>query len=183
MNPWLVDFYNNWTAKQQAIVGLDLSHVYDKYMTSFVIYNNLYNQIPAKLIANGVVMPNRIFDNKAATEYVVQFLGANDILSEITNNNLDNAITTVIDLIDNEVFYIKIGYNGRQRNEDLKILADLRSNNSTRKAVAVLQVVYYVRCNMFHGHKDFQEYQRTLIEPLTRILTVLNPMLFTRLNV
>lgn len=99
MNPWLIDFYNNWTTKQQAIVGQDLSHVYDKYMTSFVIYNNLYNQIPAKLIAKGVVMPNRFFDNKAATEYVVQFLNANDILSEITNNNLDNAIDTVIDLI------------------------------------------------------------------------------------
>ncbi|MEO6102522.1 MAG: hypothetical protein ABIP44_02655 [Pseudoxanthomonas sp.] len=183
MNPWLIDFYNNWTLKVQGIVGQDPSHVYDKYMTSFVIYNNLYNQIPGKLVASGVVVPNRIFDNKAATEYVVKFLGAGDILTEFTNNNLDGDIQTIIDLIDQEVFYIRINFNGRQRNEDLKILADLKSNNATKKATGILQVAYYVRCNIFHGHKNFQEYQRILVEPLTQIISVLNPMLFNRLNV
>jgi hypothetical protein len=117
MNSLLIDFYNNWNLKAQSIVGHDLSHVYDKYMTSFVIYNNLYNQIPDKVVAGGIAVPARIFDNKAATEYVVQFLGAANILTELSNNNLDGDIEAIIDLIDQEVFYIKINYNGRQRNE------------------------------------------------------------------
>ena len=41
----------------------------------------------------------------------------------------------------------------------------------------------FARKGVDFTQEDFQEYQRTLIEPLTRILTVLNPMLFTRLNV
>lgn len=182
MNQWFTDFYNNWTAKVQAIVGQDLSHVYDKYMTSFVIYNNLYNQIPDRLVANGVAVPNRILDNKAATDFVIQFIGADNILTEIANNNLNNDVNAIIDLIENEVFYIKINRDGRQRNEDLKILADLKSDNPNRKAKGILQVIYYVRCNIFHGHKDFQEYQRILVEPLTKILSILNPLLYNRLT-
>jgi hypothetical protein len=182
MNPWLIDFYDNWTIKVQSIVGQDLTHVYDKHMTSFVIYNNIYNQIPDKLVTNGIAVPKRIFDNKAATDYVVQFLGAANILSEITNSNLDSDVDAIISLIEQEVFYIKINRDGRERNEDLRILADLKSNNANRKAKGVLQVIYYVRCNIFHGHKDFQEYQRILIEPLTRVLGALNPLLFNRLN-
>jgi hypothetical protein len=110
-------------------------------------------------------------------------LGAGDILTEFTNKNLDGDIKTIIDLIDQEVFYIKVNFNGRQRNEDIKILADLKSNNATKKATGILQVAYYVRCNIFHGHKNFQEYQRILVEPLTKIISALNPMLFNRLNV
>lgn len=182
MNQWFTDFYNNWTTKVQSIVGQDLSHVYDKYMTSFVIFNNLYNQIPDRLVASGVAVPNRIQDNKAATDFVIQFIGADTLLTEISNNNLDNDVNAIIALIENEVFYIKINRDGRQRNEDLKILADLKSNNPSRKAKAILQVIYYVRCNIFHGHKDFQEYQRILVEPLTKILSVLNPLLYNRLT-
>ena len=182
MNQWLTDFYYNWTRKVQSIVGQDLSHIYDKYITSFVIYNNLYNQIPDRLVASGIAVPNKIFDSRAATDFVIQFIGADVILTEIANNNLDKDISTIIELIEHEAFYIKINRDGRQRNEDLKILADLKSNNPTRKAKGVLQVIYYVRCNIFHGHKDFQEYHRTLVEPLTRILSVLNPLLYNRLT-
>ena len=178
----LIDFYNNWTAKVAGIAGQDLSSIYDKYITSFVIYNNLYNQVPDKLIASGQSVPSRIFDNKAATILVVQFLGSVNILTRLTENNNDTDISAIVSLIDQETFYIKIKNGQRQRNEDLKILADLKSSNLDKKATAVLQVIYYVRCNMFHGQKDFQEYQRLLVEPLINILTTINKQLFDELN-
>lgn len=182
MNQYFTDFYTNWTGKANGIVGDNLSNVYDKYMTLFVIYNNLYNQIPDKLISDGIVVPNKIYDNKAATEMVVQFLGANQFLDELAVNNLGTDVDSIINLIEQETFHIKINHGQYDRNEDLKILSELRSTNVQKKAIAILKVVYYVRCNIFHGNKDFQEYQRLIVEPLTRILLTINPFLYNRLN-
>jgi hypothetical protein len=182
MNQYFTDFYNNWTSKADGISGDSLSNIYDKYMTLFVIYNNLYNQIPDKLISNGIPVPDKIYDNKAATEFVVKFLGADNLLREMTSNNLNNDIDTIIDLIDREEFHIKISHGQYTRNDDLKILEDLKSFNNSKRAVAILKVLYHVRCNIFHGSKDFQEYQRILVEPLTRILKVTNLFLYRKLN-
>jgi hypothetical protein len=170
MNQYFTDFYTNWTGKANRIVGDNLSNVYDKYMTLFVIYNNLYNQIPDKLISNGIAVPNKIFDNKAATQMVVQFLGANAVLSELVADNLMADVDSIISLIEQETFHIKINHGQYDRNEDLKILWELRSTNEQKKTIAILKVVYHVRWNIFHGNKDFQEYQRLIVEPLTRIL-------------
>lgn len=182
MNQYFTDFYNNWTTKAEGIDNANLSGVYDKYMTLFVIYNNLYNQIPDKLISLGTVVPNKIYDNKGATDFVIQFLGADDFINELNSKNLANDINSLIQLMEQETFHIKLNHGQYDRNEDLKILSELKSLNNIKKAVAILKVAYYVRCNIFHGSKDFQEYQRMLVEPLIRILETLNPFLFNRLN-
>lgn len=178
----LIDFYNNWTLKGTQIVGDDLSHVYDKYITLFITFNNLYNQVPQKLLDRGMSMPAKIYDHKAATNYVVKYLGATNILNEFASNDNDKDIALLVDIIDQELFYIKLNYGQRQRQEDLEILANLRSTNSVDKATAILQVAYYVRCNMFHGHKDFIGYQTLLLEPLINIMATINKNLFTELN-
>lgn len=127
-------------------------------------------------------MPAKIYDNKAATEYVVKYLGATTLLTEFSNSNNDNDIASLINIVDQELFFIKLKHGQRQRQEDLKILDSLRSTNHVDKATAILQVAYYVRCNMFHGHKEFIEYQRLLVEPLINIMTTVNRTIFTELN-
>lgn len=178
----LTNFYNNWSAKADNITSDNLESVYDRYITLFVIYNFLYNQVPIALIASGVPVPNRIFDNKAATDFVVQYLGATNILTSLQANGHNVDIQGVINLIDQERFYIKLNHGQRQRNEDLKILANLNSENEIHKATAILQVCYYVRCNIFHGSKDFVDYQRLLLEPLTNIMRSMVTQLFNALS-
>lgn len=182
MNPYFIDFYNNWTKKAQEINGNSLSNVYDKYITLYVIYNNLYNQIPNKLISKGILVRNKIHDNYAATELVIKFLEANEFLKELNSNKLNEDVETIIDLINREVFHIKIIYGQPSRNEDLKILKELKSFNDNQRAIAILKVLYHVRCNIFHGSKNFEEQQRILVEPLTRIIEVINPFLYRKIN-
>lgn len=182
MNQYFTDFYNNWTAKAEGINNNNLSSVYDKYITLFVIFNNLYNQIPDKLISLGVVLPDKMYDNKKATYFVIQFLGADNFINELSENNLENDINALIRLMEQEIFHIKLNHGQYDRNEDLKIISELKSSNRGKKAIAILKVAYYVRCNIFHGSKNFQEYQRMLVEPLIRILKMLNPFLFNKLN-
>jgi len=182
MNLYLAEFYANWNAKLQAIEGDELAKVYDRYITAFVIYNNLYNEVPEMLTRQGIPLPNRLFDNKMATDLVVQYLGAQNILDILMQNHRLDSINDIIRLINQEVFHIKIYLGQHQRNEDLKLLAELNANNPTKKATAILKVLYYVRCNIFHGHKNFEEYQRMLVEPLFRILEVINIELYNTLQ-
>ena len=177
-----VEHYINWNIKVNAINSNDLPSIYDRYMTLFVIYNNLYNQVPEALIAKGSSVPNQIYDNKLATEYVVKYLGAADILNNLQVNGNEADIRGLINLINDEVFSIKLNHGQRQRNEDLKILKNLRSASETNKVTAVLQVCYYVRCNIFHGSKDFQEYQRLLIDPITNIVRTVIVQLYNALS-
>jgi len=138
--------------------------------------------VPTKLISLNQFVPSRLYDNKMATEIVVQLLDHKNQLSFISNSQINNDVSSIIDLIDREVFHIKLQNGKSQRNEDLKILTDLRSNNINKKSIAMLKIIYNVRCNIFHGSKDFQEYQRQLIEPLTNILTIVISDLYNELT-
>ena len=182
ITPYFVEHYNNWNTKVNGITGDDLGSIFDRYMTLFVIYNNLYNEVPAALIVKGIPVPNQIYDIKKATEYVVKFLGASEILNNLHDNNCDADVQTIIDIIHNEEFHIKLNHGQHHRNEDLKILKNLRSANDANKAVALLQVCYYVRCNMFHGSKDFHDRQRRLLMPLTNIMRATIVQLFNALS-
>ncbi|MGN8058781.1 hypothetical protein ACTJKN_21015 [Pedobacter sp. 22163] len=178
-----VNFYNNWSAKYDSIDGEDLSHLFDKYVTLFIIYNSLYTLIPETLIAQGIHVRPNMNDNEMSTKLVTKFIGASDLLSRLNELGNNHDIVQLIGLIHNEEFYINLYYGQRQRNEDLKILVKLKSTNDSQKAVGVLEVIYNVRCNLMHGHKNFVEPQRQLLSPLIRILKSLNGILFERLSI
>ena len=66
--------------------------------------------------------------------------------------------------------------------EDKKLLEDLRSENEHRKVGALLDIIYSVRCNMFHGHKGFDRVQIDILIPLTILLDKLTTLLYERLG-
>ena len=166
----------------QAIEGDELAKVMIVILPHLLFINNLYNEVPEMLTRQGIPVPYRLFDNRMATDLVVQYIGAQNILDILLQNHRLESINDIIRLIDQEIFHIKIYLGQHQRNEDLKLLAELHANNPTKKATAILKVLYYVRCNIFHGHKNFEEYQRMLVVPLFRILEVLNIELYNRLQ-
>ena len=69
---------------------------------------------------------------------------------------------------------VKVTGNRRPA-EDAKLLTELESRDTNEKATAILDTIYQVRCNMFHGHKGFQGVQRGLLQPMIVLLeTVIN---------
>lgn len=181
MNIYFENFYQGWNEKLGFIQGDGISQIFDRFITAFVIYNFLYNQIPIWQIQHGHPVPQKVTDRKAASDYVVNFLGAENLLQRFENAGNAVDIHSVIQLIQNEVYYINLNYGDRQRNEDLRLLEELISNSSQKKSVAILKVIYYVRCNLFHGHKDFHEHQGDLLRPLINLLKTVNQFLFERL--
>lgn len=94
--PYFIEHYNDRNTKVNNIKGDGLASVFDTYMSLFVIFNNLYNEIPKALIRGGIHVPK--------SKYSI----------------------------------IK---------KQPSMLRKLTSINGFNKAVAPLQVCYYVRCN------------------------------------
>jgi hypothetical protein len=53
---------------------------------------------------------------------------------------------------------------------DRELLAALDSRSRNRRALAALEVLYAIRCNMFHGHKGFEPIQLELLRPTILLL-------------
>lgn len=177
-----IRFYNNWLQKFNDIQGQNLSSLFDRYITLFIMYNSLYTQVPQTLIQRGTPVKANMNDKELAIRSVIKILGAPQLIQVLIQKGCNDDIRQLVDLIDREQFYINLHYGTRQRNEDLLILNKLKSTNLSQKAVGILDVVYNVRCNLVHGHKDFIEPQRELLEPLIKILKNLNDILFIELT-
>lgn len=172
-NPEFENFCAAWIDKATRPSEYDC---FDKYFSLFVAYNRLYAQATFVLAGRGQInLGNRrtFPDTKAATCYVVQYLGASEIITQIDNDaSAKDALATLAHLIENEEFYIRLDMvtGNRQREKDVELLGALRSPCNAKRASAILQALYSIRCNMLHGHKGFNEVQCELLRPASVLL-------------
>ena len=184
-NPEFENFCAAWIDKATRHSEYDC---FDKYFSLFVAYNRLYAQATLVLAGRGQIkLDNRRFfpDAQAATDYVIQYLGASEFLAQIDNDaNANNALATLAHLIENEEFYIRLDMvtGNRQLDKDGELLTELRSTNKTERASAILQALYSIRCNMLHGHKGFNEIQCKLLCPALVLLSKTIAILRTKLR-
>jgi hypothetical protein len=176
IDPEFNDFIRRWLKKAEEIEIVHLEDYFDKYFTLFVAYNRLYAMttfILAEKKRVNISDKNAFPDSDAATDYVSQYVGARNLLKTIDENPKSQAaLGTMIKLIEEEKFYIKLDMvtGARQPAKDKALLARLRSGNKNEKGTAVLEMLYAIRCNMFHGHKGFHEVQKDLLDPAISIL-------------
>ncbi len=90
-----------------------------------------------------------------------------------------NFICTIIEL---EKFNIILDWGTVQGQRDLELLENLRASGRQTKGTAILSLFYHIRCNMFHGHKGFEERQRELLVPTNRLLRKTAELTFNKLN-
>ena len=174
LSPELDRFCNQWLAKSARYRETSVQGCYDKFFTLFVVFNRLYAEATFELARRGEIrlQPNRpLSDKKGATEYTLKMIGIGQ-LQNLYETRLSDHVQEIGRLIEAERFNIKLSVpNGeRQRNKDLVLLAGLRSTGE-RRLLAILDLVYSVRCNMFHGHKAFRPIQVALLRPTIAILT------------
>jgi hypothetical protein len=123
-------------------------------------------------------------DTNAAKSYVSKYLTSRYLILELDRDEETRAaIERIKTLIDQEAFYIKLDMvtGDRCRNKDLELLESLRSTNSNKEASAILDILYNIRCNMFHGHKGFEGVQVRLLRPATVILRTVIEILHGKL--
>lgn len=151
----------------------DQNGCYDKFFTLFVVFNRMYSEATFELERRGAIklQKNRpLPDKKGATEYTLEMIGL-DNFNEMYESHLREHVEAIEWLIENQVFSIRLSFpEGRsQPDKDLELLNKIRSSGKTR-ALAILELIYSVRCNLFHGHKGFEPIQQELLQPINIIL-------------
>jgi hypothetical protein len=71
-----------------------------------------------------------------------------------------------------------------EKNEakDQALLQSLQSSSPDERAKAVLQFIYQVRCNLFHGRKGVDPVQKELLIPLANLLEKIIKLIYDKLD-
>lgn len=160
---------------------------FDRFFTLFVIFNRLYALASYQLIeSKKIPIPKKRFvpDKEGATLNVVIYLGGDTINKIINLESNYKKYCDLCSLIESETFHIKLDrLTGKARRKlDLQLLENLRDEDSDIRAIAILEVIYHVRCNMFHGHKSFEGVQKQLIDPLCDLMKSISDKLYFKLK-
>lgn len=173
--------YEDWINKADSYRGDNLSNHFDRFTSLYIVYNAMYMHVMSELAIQGKQIAKKFRDKTAAVDYVIQYLGSRNYIEKLLDDEQsENCLNGIIELLQNERFYIVLDWGNRNRSEDLRLLSNLRSSNNQIKARAILTLFYHVRCNMFHGHKRFAPYQRELLEPMNFLLRKTITILYDR---
>jgi hypothetical protein len=160
-------FCCRWLDKAAQHDDTSLDGAFDRFFSAFVAFNRLYSHLNVT-----AAHPVR-GDRQQATRRIVSIVGAQALLQALREDGREDDIRTLAALIGpGGGFYLiserSVDRPNWTRNQDL--LDRLQSESPSTKMEALLEYLYQVRCNMFHGAKDFEQRQLQLVQPATRCL-------------
>jgi|GEM_PF-6365448 hypothetical protein len=117
--------------------------------------------------------PKRYKDAEAATKGIKNFLGSENICRDFQCE-----IDEITNLLKTGQFYVVED----DRDENVKLIRKLESvNDINQRASGILEVIYGVRCNLFHGKKLFQPSQEKILSPLNSLLEGIIKKIYAKL--
>ena len=179
LSPEFTEFYSSWMAKARSYSASDAKQCFDKFFTLYVLFNRLYAEATFRLARNEQIRlanRDRFPDAQAAKEYLLQYLGARNLLQALNANDVSVcALGSLRRHLREGNFALKLDMvTGAQRpTEDAGLLQRLESANQNTQAGAILEAIYAVRCNLFHGHKGYNPVQIELLQPMIDILEMI----------
>lgn len=173
------EFHNSWWyEKCMSYKGDKLSDYYDIFFSRFVTFNALYNTLTytkesfgllnkkenrkKELIERGdrekaVTITGKHFSNPELEKFFNEF--------EVLKN-----IDLLTKIIDSKKFIITHKAGQQLPANDLLILEKLKNKDNRKRIIGVLELLYNVRCNLFHGSKGYEQNQIELLVPLNEII-------------
>lgn len=166
-----------------------LNDSFDKFFTLYVVLNHLYAEATYRLARQGCVrLDNKTTfpDATAAQEYLVQYVGGAGAVIRRLNDSptVAAALESLKSQVCNGTFAFKLHMvtGEPQPNEDADLCYRLTSSNLNAQACALLETLYVLRCNMFHGRKGFKTIQQQLLIPANIILERIVEILYLQLD-
>ena len=172
ISPHTFEFIERWRQKGLQYPLNDCpSNYFDRFITGFILFNCLYNELNRNLCVGF----SQNEDKKKAILVARIFLTSDAIYREKTiRNNGDE----ILRLIKAEEFFIW------DKKSDCKhpAVIQLGSSKSDEWVAGLLKIIYGVRCNMFHGEKDFPGNQKPFLTPCIYIVEKMNDMVIAKLQ-
>lgn len=153
-------------SKSNTLDGV-ASH-FDRFFSAWVLYNYLYEA----LAESGMGTPRNDTDN--ATKMVRKLLGADCLYK---NPVLQKNAGDLVSLFEGGIFYIREGVWDAER------VRKLKCEDPPQWVKGLLEVIYQIRCNIFHGGKEFKEEQVAILKPCIAIIEELNDLIFEKIQV
>ena len=165
--PPTLAFCRRWLEKAAQYDDSTLEGAFDKFFSLFVAFNRLYSYVNRH-----AAQPAKEDRGQAITVFS-KALGARRLLDALTSGNGAADIHVLRDLIGPCGEFFLISESGRGSSdtiENWRLFENLNSTSRCEQVNAVLTYLYLVRCNMFHGAKDFEHRQLKIIRPSVRVL-------------
>jgi hypothetical protein len=185
LSPELERFCTEWVARADQYPDMSVEGCYDRFFSLFVVFNRLYAEATFELARRGSIRlrPGRpLPDREGATNHTFELIGATNF-QDLCDTRLAGNIRDIAELVDEGQFFIKLSTpdGNPQPDKDRALVAALRSSGEVQ-ALAVLDLVYTVRCNLFHGDKAFRPIQAELLRPTIAVLSGVIESLHEALN-
>lgn len=162
-----IDIANRWFEKAQRNSNQDdIEEVMDKFFSLYVSYNAIYSQLGSG-------------DRKCATTEMDEYLERKGIR---VLDNCKHDIKELIKPVEEGSFHIYGNNSSLEYKNDEQIIRKINDfiNDDIRNYKSVLNFIYGLRCNMFHGSKDIIAEQKSLLNPANKVLEKLLVVLINR---
>jgi len=171
-----------WVDKSKKYDEEKTEEVFDKFFTLFVAYNSIYFNATMDLIKNGKIGKRRTGDKVSATKNMTDFIGTEKLYNTLIDLKVE--VLKIIEEIEDKRFFVSTKEDNytADHEEDTRLISEIKDNfelkNKAGKRkfnIALLTLIYGVRCNMFHGQKRISSPQKKILNPMNKILeTIIN---------
>lgn len=163
-------FYDSWWVnKCLKYDGEQLAHHYDLFFSRFVTYNNLYNSIVSVRNYLGPKRIKTLGDERKAIDCMAAHFSTAELNMLFEKPNFIQLRSNLIKMID-EQFVITHKDGKQSPKADSGIQVKLMHTDKRKIIYGLLEVLYNVRCNMFHGSKGYHDSQIGLLKVLNEFL-------------
>ena len=160
---YVVPFVERWRRKIKNIrkqSGDEKACVFDKFISEFIIYSSLVNVIKP-------MEHKHRFDKSYCTEVMAKFLV--ERIDDAFIGRVAMPTEELIGIIESKQFTVVSSSN---ENPELKF--NWESSDPFCRLNALLKTLYYLRCNLFHGAKEYSDNQVQLLKPAYHCLSLIN---------
>lgn len=167
-------FCKRWIDKAGAYRSNNLEDLFDRFFTLFVAYNRFYSA--AAELHRATIEPRQAQflqgDRKEATTVMARLIRQSRFADAIKENpTIAAACQAISTLLQERRFFL---HSVRDTKEpDLARDAKLADGLSKHCLLSVLECLYQIRCNIFHGEKEFAPRQAELLAPAITLLEVI----------
>jgi hypothetical protein len=148
-----IESAKRWIEKANKNPTKGLNYQIDKFFSLYVAYNIIYS----------LISHEENWDRCSAVSVIACYIKTNKI---IVFSSSKSEIEDMIKPIRNhEIFHI---YENDKNHDDSKLISNIDNNLDIEESV--LNLLYGIRCNMFHGKKELSNEQLSLLIPANKIL-------------
>ena len=156
-------FAKRWKHKIRKTKRVDdKQYEFDTFIANYLIYAALVNVIkPCDF---------RTREDKAyCTDIMANFILENTTHSSLLILNLTAPAAILGEVIKNYHFCV---VSSKSDNPELE--TNWKQGSNKNKLLSLLQTLYYMRCNIFHGAKEYVDEQVALLSPANKCLEIIN---------